>query len=244
MSYIPPPGSVPYRAIAHLQKLAPGAEVKTSVLAEAINAPPASMNTCMEPARAAGLVFARQRDVHRTSPMWWSLVDHTKQETPPKGANRAATGFEGRAPQGADATDSEARSKVMAAEGSERPTARGENVAPALGAAPAFLRADPDGAAAIAGGAARPEETAQRGAGSADIAATRETATGAGDDAKPAVGAAAPDGPTRFALWSDGTLHIQRPRSGFVLTIEESRALVAYLDSISLDSVRGEGVAS
>ncbi len=52
----------------------------------------------------------------------------------------------------------------------------------------------PEGAAAIAGRPAEAKETAQRGAGSADIAAKRETATGAGDDAKPAVGAAVPNG--------------------------------------------------
>lgn len=273
MSYEPKPGTVAYRVLAHLQTMPRGAELLTSQIAEALRIDPNGVTPCLEAAVKAGSVFRRQRDSHPRSPFWWSLVDHSKDartaglvpaadgsqkpnadamdrpgkagsDTPPKGANRAATGFEGRAPQGADATDSEARSKVMAAEGSERPTARGENVAPALGAAPAFIRADPDGAAAIAGGAARPEETAQRGAGSADIAATRETVTGAGDDAKPAVGAAAPEGPTRFALWSDGTLHIQRPRSGFVLTVEETRELVRYLDAICLDVARGEGVAS
>lgn len=49
------------------------------------------------------------------------------------------------------------------------------------------------------------------------------------------------EGATRFALWSDGTLHIQRPRSGFVLTVEETRELVRYLDAICLDATRGEG---
>ena len=62
-------------------------------------------------------------------------------EHTPKGANRDATGFEGRGEQSPDATDCEARSKVMAPGGSESPTGRGRDAAPALGAAPAFTPA-------------------------------------------------------------------------------------------------------
>jgi hypothetical protein len=64
-----------------------------------------------------------------------------EQNTPQKGANRDATGFEGNGSQGPDATDCEARSKVMAPEGSESPTGRVLSE-PALGAAPVFH--DPD----------------------------------------------------------------------------------------------------
>lgn len=56
----------------------------------------------------------------------------------PKGPNRDATGFEGRGSQEPDATDCEARSKVMAPGGSDSPTGRGTNGAPAVSAGPAF----------------------------------------------------------------------------------------------------------
>lgn len=204
MSYAPAPGSVPYRAIAYLQRQPAGAEVKTSVLAEAIGAPPASMNTCMEPARTAGLVFARQRDAHRTSPMWWSLVDHSKdaplrvptiadlsgddlrglppavvgqlsragqaeharqvaeQDSTPARASPAGDGSQkpddgaasfpaARAgsdtPQeGANRAAGESQRSTEqshGAAGSESPTGRGDNVAPALGAAPASIPPEP-----------------------------------------------------------------------------------------------------
>lgn len=117
---------------------------------------------------------------------------------------------------------------------------------------------EPEGAAAIAGGAARPKETAHRGAAH----------NGAGDDAKPAVGAGAPEGsrvspkaaealfeqlrpstepaPLRFALWSDGVLEIRGTPmvcgGGMVrFSREQARQLVEYLEAISLEPVRGEG---
>jgi hypothetical protein len=94
-------------------------------------------------------------------------------------------------------------------------------------------REEPEGAAAIAGRPATAKETTQRGAGRADIAATRETATSAGDDAKPAVGAAAPDG-FRCALWSNGALQLERGAATLaLLTADETRALVAYLERLA-----------
>lgn len=284
MSYRPIPGTVAFRALAHLETLPKGAELMTSALAEAIGCDGRNIVPSLETALAAKLVFRRQRDTHVRSPMWWSLVEHKRQpqdirmpavpvldteaaqagparngsqkpdggaasfpgaragrETPQEGANRAATRFEGNGSKGPDATDREARSKVMAPEGPESPTGRGTNGAPALGAAPAFLRAEPEGAAAIAGGPATAEETTHRGAVRAHAPSC---AARAGDDAKPAVGAAAPDGQTtRFAMWSNGVLQIERKTVAgaaelVLLSREETRALVSYLDAISLDSVR------
>lgn len=42
----------------------------------------------------------------------------------------------------------------------------------------------------------------------------------------------------RIALWSDGTLQIQRAAGDVTLSRDETRQLVAYLDSIALDGVR------
>lgn len=73
-----------------------------------------------------------------------SLLDEL--DTPPKGDNRVRQVLkaEGVSP---DATDREARGKVMALEGSEIPTGRGTNGAPDLSASPAFIptarRSDP-----------------------------------------------------------------------------------------------------
>ena len=59
------------------------------------------------------------------------------RDTPREGANRVQHVLKAE-PAGADATDREARSKVMALEGSDSPTGRGTSGAPAVSAAPVF----------------------------------------------------------------------------------------------------------
>lgn len=157
MSYAAKPGSVADRALAFLQSQPPaGAEVSTSALADAIGATGEATATCLRPALDAGLVFARKKGGHIRSPLFWSLVDHAAKkngstgeafspangsqksdggaasspaakagsQTPPKGPNRdASTG------------------QSHGAKGSASPNGRGNNVAPARGAGPAFLPA-------------------------------------------------------------------------------------------------------
>lgn len=98
MSYTPPPGTVAFRAIAHLETLPRGAELMTSALAEAIGCDGKNIVPSLDAALGAGLVFRRQRDPHRTSPMWWSLTD------PSKGATKkpAASAWEPRKADGLD----------------------------------------------------------------------------------------------------------------------------------------------
>jgi hypothetical protein len=154
VSYTPKPGSTAQRAIAYLEKLPKGAEVMTSKIAEAINAPNDSIQPCMLPALSAGLVFARQKYEHPRAPYWYSLTDHRSiprvkpplvsipgaddaaHEHTPQGANRDATGFEGRGQQWPDATDCKARGKVMSPEASASATGRGADGPIARGAAP------------------------------------------------------------------------------------------------------------
>jgi hypothetical protein len=199
------PGTVPYRAIAYLQTLPIGTEVKGAMLAEAIGTTPASMNTCMEAARNAGLVFGRKRDAHRTSPVWWSLVDHTKQQTPQKGAYLDAS-----------------KGQSHGAEGSENPNGRGSNAAPVLGAAPAFLERRGPVSVVLVDGCRAPESHA-----GACIARGQQGQT------------SLPASPMRIALWSDGTLQIERAgAAALVLSRPETLALVQYLDSIALDLAR------
>lgn len=70
---------------------------------------------------------------------WLRNIGYTQ-----KGANRDATGFEGRGSQEPDATDREARGRVMAQGGSGgHALPRLIRAAPASGAAPAFLSSRP-----------------------------------------------------------------------------------------------------
>jgi hypothetical protein len=153
MSYLPRPGTVAWKALQHLETLQPGAEIMTSALAEAIGVEPHLIQPCMLSLIAAKMAYRRQKDEHARSPWWYSLTDHSKiprapvqrvavpTEHTPQGANRAATGFEGRGPQGPDATDCKARSKVMSPEASASATGRGGNAPIARGAAPASMSA-------------------------------------------------------------------------------------------------------
>lgn len=191
--YEPKPGTVAFHALAHLETLPPGAELMNSALAEAIGIDGKTLTICLKPALSHGGIFARKRDAHQRSPMWWSLVDHSQPNTP-EGADRAPQVLKAE-PARADATAGEARNEVMAPQGSESPAGRGTHGAPALGVAPVFL---------------------------------------------PRAGA------TQFALWSTGALQINRPNAVggaseiVLLSPDETRQLVRYLDSISLDSLRDE----
>lgn len=81
MSYKPNPGSIASRAIAHLETLA-GAEISGPRLAEAIGCEPTSIAASLAAARAAGVVFSRQKGGHIRSPVFWSTEDHSR---PPDG---------------------------------------------------------------------------------------------------------------------------------------------------------------
>jgi hypothetical protein len=228
MSYEPAPGSTAYRAIAHLQSLPPGAELMTSALAEAIGSEGKNIVPPLEVALASGLIFKRQRDTHVRSPMWWSLTDHgarpkvdIRQPAVPVASAKDSTAGDAQPFRGDEAAH-------VAQQESPGPVAAST---PMNGRPPARNGHDePEGAAAIAGGPATAKETAQRGATSIE---PHSVAKGAGDDAKPAVGAAAPDG-FRCALWSNGALQLERGAATLaVLTADETRALVAYLERLA-----------
>lgn len=78
-AYAPAPGTLAFRALAHLATLPAGTELMTSALAEAINAPPVNVIPCLDVALKHGLVFRRQRDNHVRSPFWWGLTDRSKE---------------------------------------------------------------------------------------------------------------------------------------------------------------------
>lgn len=252
MSYEPRPGSTAHRVIAHLETLPHGAEVLTSTIAMALGMQANSIPTCMEGALAAGAVFRRKRDPHLRAPLYWSLVNHARangsapapsRNTPPEGANRDASA-----------------GQSHGAAGSESPTGRGTDGAPALGAAPVFpMQASRAGPASDGSqkpnGAGHGSSTAPARAGShtppqgpqhvlkAEAARPDATDRGAPAYASPGGGptgagqpaAAGPAG-MRIALWSDGALVIDSgaPRGAVTYTADETRQIVAYLDKVLL----------
>jgi hypothetical protein len=68
-TYRPQPGTVAFRACAHL-RVHPGREFSTAQLAVALDVEANGLSTVLRPAKAAGLISARARDgLGKT--MWW-----------------------------------------------------------------------------------------------------------------------------------------------------------------------------
>jgi hypothetical protein len=259
MSYEPKPGTVPERALQHLRTLPPGTEVMTSRLAEAIGHPPNNLLMCLETALKHGAVFRRQKDEHARSPFWWSLVDHAKKpratlppvalstddedDAPPAAAEikpadaftRLATAQLGKqkpwlpiedTPQQGANRDPSAGQSHGAGE-SESSAGRGMNGAPALGAAPVFPPMQASRAGPASDGSQKPNGRAH----GSSTAAVRAGSDSAADES--------PSDEFRIALWSDGVLDIRRPGGHLTrFTKAEARAIVNYLESISLDPLR------
>jgi len=72
-AYTPQPGTLPARAVEHLRSLAPGAELSTAVLAEALGQPSGGMTSWLSSAVNAGLIASRRKPGDRS--LWWSLGD-------------------------------------------------------------------------------------------------------------------------------------------------------------------------
>lgn len=237
--YSPAPGTTAYRVIAHMETLPAGAEVMTSALAEAIGVPANNLTPCLEAAVNAGKLFRRQRDNHIRSPYWWSLTDRAGGQPPPK-RQTVYVPDEPKTPQkGANRDASTGQSH--GAEGSESPNGRGSNAAPALGAAPAFHTPEPGPQQVLKAEAARPDATDR---GAPDIASPGGGPTGAG---QPAAAGPAGEG-CRFALWSNGTLQIERSTVGgaadfILLSRDEVRQLVEYLSDPAM-ALREQGASA
>lgn len=76
------PGTLPFRALAHLETLPPGAELTSAKLADAVGAAPSGVLAALSAALTAGAVFKRKKDAHPRSPLFWSLVDHARSSAP------------------------------------------------------------------------------------------------------------------------------------------------------------------
>ena len=86
MTYEPRPGTVAFRALAHMELLHKGSEIPSGTLANALGIETGALITSLVPAVNARAIFRRQKGGHVRSPVFWSLVDHNE----PKGAAGAA----------------------------------------------------------------------------------------------------------------------------------------------------------
>lgn len=243
-TYEPKPGTVAFRVLAHLQTLSRGAELMTSQIAEALRIDPNGVVPCLEPAVKAGAVFRRQRDPHPRSPLWWSLVDHSKDSrtaglVPAADGSQKPNGGERVCPvrAGSETPREGANRDVSAGQshgagGSASPAGRGTDGAPACGVAPVFhTPPEPCSQHVLKAEAARPDATDRE---CKVIVSPRVGAMGAGQpaDAGPAEG-------FRCALWSNGVLQIERPYAVggaaelVLLSPDETRQLVAYLERLA-----------
>ena len=108
MSYEPRPDTVAFRALAHMELLHKGSEIPSGTLAHALGIETNTLIACLEPAIKARAIFRRQKGGHIRSPIFWSLVDHSKRDTPQGGL-----------------TAIQARGKVMSLESLRAPPAEG-----------------------------------------------------------------------------------------------------------------------
>lgn len=151
--YAPAPGSVAFRALAHLQQQPAGAELSSAALAEAMGVASNGLGACLQPLVDHRQVFKRQKGGNARSPSFWSLTEHENATRP--------------------------KPRPSLSDLAAQATAR-HQVAPAPSAHP------------------------------------RETSA------------------LRIALWSDGTLQIQRAADDVLLfSVEEARQLVAYLERMA-----------
>lgn len=228
--YYPEPGTVAWRAVAHLDGLPKGAEIVTSALAEAARSDAVTVSSCLQTALTHGLVFRRRKDSHPRSPWFWSLTDHSK------------TGQLG--------------THTLHAAPAEPPAA-----APPAQAEPPAPSDEPQIPQFITPKASLTEPlviVAPSPAEQAAMARTFDRLSTPGVSSKLAERMGFPSAetlqrmldskpqplPTRFALCSDGTLEINRDGEvALLLSRDETRALVEYLDRISLDHVREGDVA-
>lgn len=76
-SYTPKPGSVAYRILGWLEAQGREKEFNASQIGNALDIDTRAIQSLMQQALAAGLVFRRQKDrTHPLAPYWWSLTNH------------------------------------------------------------------------------------------------------------------------------------------------------------------------
>jgi len=240
--YLPQPGTIPARVVDYFARLPRGHEVQTGVLVDALDQPSSSIITSCKLAIECGLIAQSKRDGR----LYWSrgpkapalsLVD-VPAFVPPSTARadrRAAM-----APRPAEAapkaTSEEANTSPKALQiGTAETPAPGQREAAPQEDTPASKQepeppAAPaprvhDGAVVVAPGDVLFQGSTARRARAAR--APRAAAAPACDSSMPAAR------PTRYALWSDGELVIDRAGEKPVqLSVDDTRGLLDYLDRL------------
>jgi len=227
-TYTPRTGSVADRAWQHLNAFG---EMAARPLCDAIDYDdPTSLQASLNIALQHGYIAKRKQDglnyyrcgdgtpppaEHDDDPpvrrvVQASAAAEVGRKTPPKGANRdASTG------------------QSHGAAGSDSPPGRGENVPPAIGAAPAFIHSRQDSQHVLKAEGESPDATDRE-------TPPRRSPVGGPMGAGQAA-AAAPSGDFRCALFSDGELRIEWRGQIIELEPAHTRQLVAYLDRLALE---------
>lgn len=241
ITYEPRPGTVAFRALAHLGTLPPGTEMMTSALAEAIGLAANHLSPNLEPALSAGRVFRRQRDNHVRSPFFWSLTDNRR---PPLDLRKPL--LNGEAYDAGEAPAQAPNPEGAAAAASIPPELGSQHVVKATAARPdATARETQANASPVGGpmGVVQPSAAGHVGddqrrgpaAVGAQVDGCRAPECHAGvcsghpqrDQLSP------PASPMRIALWSDGTLQVQRDGAELaLLSAEEVEQLLGYIHQL------------
>jgi hypothetical protein len=85
-AYEPKPGSVAFRALAHLQGQPPGTELSTAALAESVSVVPTNLANFLAPLVKHGHVACRQKGGFVRSPLFWSLPKLPRNDLTAKAA--------------------------------------------------------------------------------------------------------------------------------------------------------------
>lgn len=249
--YVPQPGTIAARAIAWFQEQGVGKSVPTAVLADALDVDPRGLTNCLGRALAAGALSRERSDG-----LWfWSLaIAH--------GADAAATPDDDPDFSEVKRTVPAASAPPLIAAGpapSWIPPLEGIVIEHPASSRPASL-AEPDDrpvAPRLGWREGRPAAPERADEGSAvqserleepaaappppDVATERSAVAfaGAGRQGSAPAGAVEPAAatgvprPFRCAMWSDGTLQVERSGGELVhLDGEETRALLDYLDRV------------
>lgn len=245
MSYTPKPGSAADRAVSYLGRVK--GEVCTADLADAIACTPYGLGRTLGRAVDAGLLIKRQHKAGTSAPLFWSLpAESVAEAVAPKPEPATDIPVVQRTVPAAEAGPSGWTPHPLDAAWHPR-AANGKDSS----ALDAGQHADA-GPLTINEAAAWKEDTHRGMSGTSEIQPTKAGRWPAGPESAQAPDlehiagvAPGPLHPIRLALWSDGTLQIERKTVGgaaelVLLCRDEVRQIAAFLSDPAM-GVRGEG---
>lgn len=254
MTFVPTPGTIPARVIDMLAKLPKGERLSTAVIEEALDLGTNVLVGCMKPAREAGAVVADKRPGHHG--YWWALGDGVAlaqevdeplpaRRAPPMAdlglvhipqlvtekLDRVRKPVATVKPPSVRHTEAEPEPEAQAApppptEPPAEPPAEPPPPPPVEVPEPAPVEPPP---APAEPPAPPPEPPANA------MPHDRYMAGLAGSLGRPdwAIPTEPVTRPLRLALWSDGSLAIQRGTENVEFSVAETRQIMAYLDRMA-----------